>query len=33
MFQHLATAGSGDWNAQWAFINEKLKAVGYPSAD
>lgn len=30
MFHHLAAAGSGDWSAQWDFINEKLKAVGYP---
>lgn len=33
MFQHLAAAGNGDWSAQWDFINEKLKAVGYPAAD
>ena len=32
MFQHLAAAGTGDWGAQWAFINEKLKAVGYSPA-
>lgn len=33
MFQHLSTAGTGDWSAQWAFISEKLKAVGYPPVD
>ena len=33
MFHHLAAPGNGDWSAQWAFINDKLKAVGYSPAD
>lgn len=31
MFDHLSTAGSGDWHAQWNFVRERLGAVGYPS--
>ena len=33
MFHHLAAAGNGNWSAQWDFINEKLKSVGYSPAD
>jgi hypothetical protein len=28
IFDHLSTGGSGDWSAQWAYVDQVLREIG-----